>query len=50
MSATPNLALAHVYLDCPLVKNTVIVGVRENALPAPEVTFLLGNDLMGTLE
>lgn len=40
--------LAQVYLNCPLVKDSVTIGVSdEDSLPIPEATLLLANDLAG---
>ena len=41
--------LARIQLDCGLVKGTVKVGVEDTALPIPGATFLLGNELAGSL-
>ena len=45
-SAVP---LAKIYLDCPIKKGNVMVGIRDNEFPVPGITFLLGNDLAGHL-
>ena len=47
LTSTTTLMLAKIYLDCPLIKGYVIVGVREEELPVKGVGLLLGNDLVG---
>lgn len=47
-SSTP-VKLAKIQLDCEVIKDAVIVGVVDTPLPIPNATFLLGNDLAGSL-
>ena len=49
VNAITPVRLAKVELDCEVVKGTVIVGVIDSPLPIPNATFLLGNDLAGSL-
>ena len=41
--------LANIYLDCPIKKGNVVVGIRDAEFPVTGITFLLGNDLAGRL-
>ena len=43
-SSTP---LASVYLDCPVAKGNVKVGIRYKEFPVEGIHLLLGNDLAG---
>ena len=45
-SSTP---LANVYLDCPVAKGNVKVGIRYKEFPVEGIHLLLGNDLAGKL-
>lgn len=49
VNATIPVHLAKIELDCEAVKGTVTVGVVDTPLPIPDTTFLLGNDLAGSL-
>ena len=46
MSTVP---LANIYLDCPIKKGNVLVGIRDVDFPVSGVTLLLCNDLAGRL-
>ena len=41
--------LANIYLDCPIVKGKVKVGIRYKEFPVEGIGLLLGNDLAGNL-
>lgn len=41
--------LANIKLDCDISKGYVKVGVVDGPLPIPEATFLLGNDVAGSV-
>ena len=49
LTGPSSVSLATVYLDCPIVKGKVKVGVRYKDLPVRGVHMLLGNDLAGKL-
>ncbi|XP_071548915.1 uncharacterized protein [Panulirus ornatus] len=49
VNASTPVHLAKIELDCEAVKGTVTVGVVDTPLPIPDATFLLGNDLAGSL-
>ncbi|XP_064118979.1 uncharacterized protein LOC135223988 [Macrobrachium nipponense] len=47
LTGISSIPLASVYLDCPLVKGKVELGVIDTELPVKGVSLLLGNDLAG---
>ena len=49
LHASTSVKLAKIQLDCEVIKGAVIVGVVDTPLPIPNATFLLGNDLAGSL-
>ncbi len=49
LSAQSTLKLAHMYLDCPLVKGKVKVAITSQPLPLKGIHLILGNDLTGSL-
>ncbi|XP_068218467.1 uncharacterized protein [Palaemon carinicauda] len=49
LTGISSIPLANVYLDCPLVKGKVELGVIDTELPVKGVSLLLGNDLAGKL-
>ncbi|XP_064083906.1 uncharacterized protein LOC135199681 [Macrobrachium nipponense] len=49
LTGISSIPLASVYLDCPLVKGKVELGVIDTELPVKGVSLLLGNDLAGKL-
>ena len=49
LQGNPSTPLAKIHLNCDSVKGIVKVGVVEGHLPIPDATFLLGNDLAGSL-
>ena len=49
LSGSGPMPLANVYIDSDLIKGFARVGVIEKPLPVKGISFLLGNDLAGTL-
>ena len=49
LSGISRVPLANIYLDCPIKKGNVVIGVRDVEFPVTGVTWLLGNDLAGRL-
>ncbi|XP_071551747.1 uncharacterized protein [Panulirus ornatus] len=49
VNASTPVHLAKIELDCEAVKGIVTVGVVDTPLPIPDATFLLCNDLAGSL-
>ncbi|XP_071542904.1 uncharacterized protein [Panulirus ornatus] len=49
VNASTPVHFVKIKLDCEAVKGTVTVGVVDTPLPIPDATFLLGNDLAGSL-
>ena len=49
LTETSSVPLADIFLDCPLVKKAVKVGIRYKELPVEGIHLLLGNDLAGKL-
>ena len=49
LTRTTSIPLAEIYLDCPLVKDKVVLGILDSDMPVDGVNLLLGNDLAGNL-
>ena len=49
LSGISTAPLANIYLDCPIKKGNVMIGIREVEFPVIGVTLLLGNGLAGCL-
>ena len=49
LTRTTSIPLAEIYLDCPLVKGKVVLGILDSDMPVDGVNLLLGNDLAGNL-
>ena len=49
LTGPSSVPLANVYLDCPIVKGNVKIGIRYKEFPVEGIHLLLGNDLAGKL-
>ena len=49
LTSTTSIPLAEIYLDCPLVKGKVALGILDSDMPVDSVNLLLGNNLAGNL-